>query len=664
MLYLVSNPRERSSNWDRLHSSVFWSILLFVLAAGSIAWGQAEPIAGLPITLTGETGLGLAGASGSGGPGSSSLYWSTAATLDGYYHDPRFLKFNVSPLYVYDRDAEGVNLFHNDNEGLIANVNFLNSSNMPISFSYALTWNGSTAIVSGPTPINSESSGFAHNWTLSWSYRRGIHWPTFSVSYSSGASNSMLASGEGGEISYLHHNLQLTSTYNLLGFRFFGNFNLFHAEETAPDLLALGVTGNDKSDQKVFNAGGDRALPWIKGNTDFRFTRTETTGTLLGGGATQTFDNAGATVNSTPTPHLVLNASANYNSNGLAQAISGLLVNGNTGVATPFSTTVFTPLGSSRVATGSATYTVGHGFSVFGVVGQEKDNIAGAEDVTAFTTAAGMAYSHKLFGGNFSATYNMGRTDVKAMLDETDATGSLFLQQLGNDVLTQSATANYFHGVGRWNMQGSFRFVDTGLSQSGISATGITKSVGAVLAASTRLRNAWNFSLGGNYAHNDVSPAGANADVSEGVTASIANRTLSVTGQWQRSSGYSALCAGASGILCPISATGAQLIPSYSSVSDGESVAVTWSRRRLVLNGNYTRSSLNLSNPNLNNLNLNQFTSQSGNNFWYVQAQYRYRKLTMRAEFRHWTQFISTNQSLNLSQNGWIFEVLRPFRIF
>ena len=645
---------------------VLWSAVLLVLAAGSSAWGQVEPIADLPMTLSGQTGLGIAGSSGTGGPGTSSIYWNTSATLDGYYHDPRFLKFNVTPLYTYDRSAEGLNLFHDDNEGLMANVNFLSASKMPISFAYGLTWNGSTAIVSGPNSISSTSRGFAHNWSISWAYRRGFHWPTFSVTYSSGASDSVLANGQGGQISYLHHALQLNSTYNLLGFRFFGSYNLFHAEEQAPDLLALGFGGSNKSDQKMYIARADRGLPWIKGNTDFRFSRTDTTGNLLGGAAPQTFDNASGTLNSTPTPRLVLNASATYNSNGLAQALYGLIINNNTGVVTPFSTTIFTPLGSSQVVTGSASYNVGHGFNVYGVVGQEKDNISSAEDVTALTRSGGVGYAHRLFGGNFSASYNIGTTDVTAILHDTDANGNPFLLHVGNDVITHSATASYFRPVGRWNMTGSFRFVDTGLSQSGIMVTGITKTVGTNVSASTRLRNTWNFSVGGNYNHDDVSPAGANANVSDGVSASIANRTLSITGQFQHTSGYSALCAGSSGIICPLTATQQLLIPAYGSISSGESVAVTWTRRRLVLNGNYTHSSLDLSNLSFNNLTQTGIssTSQSGNGFWYLQAQYRYRKLTMRAEFRHWTQFISTNQYLNLSTNSWIFEVLRPFRIF
>jgi hypothetical protein len=643
---------------EGFYISVLWSAALFVLAAGSIAWGQVEPISDMPMTLSGVTGVGLAGASGDG-PGSDSLYWSTAATLDGYYHDPRFLKFNVSPMYTYDRDAEAEDLFHDDNEGVSANVSFRNSSTMPINFSYGLNWNGNTAITSGPNPISSEASGFSHNWSLSGNYHRNFRWPTFSFSYGSGGNDSKLAYGEAGQLSYHHRNLQLTSTYNILGFRLFGNYNLFHSEEESPDLLSLGLGGTNTSDQKSYIAGGDRALPWIKGNTDFRYSRTETTGSLLAGGATQTFDNASATLNSTPSKRLVLNATALYNSNGLAQILSGFLVNNQNGALTPYSTTIFTPLGASQVITGSASYQVGHGFNLYGVVGQEKDDISSVEDATALTTAGGVGYGHVLFGGSLAASYNIGRTNVLETAYETNAAGVPVLVSIRNDVLTQSATAAYFKPVGRWTMAGNFRFVDTGLAQTGVSATGVSRSFGTNIAASTRFLHAWNFTLAGNYNRSDITPAGANATVSEGLTASMGNRTLNVTGQFQRSSGYSTTSAFG---IAPITQPGVATViypyaSVYNSVSNGDTLTVTWTHRRLILNGNYSHTGLDLSQTELE-------SNVSKNSYWFIQSRYRLRKLTFRAEFRHWTQSATANQALNLSTNSYIFEVLRPFRLF
>jgi hypothetical protein len=343
----------------------------------------------------------------------------------------------------------------------------------------------------------------------------------------------------------------------------------------------------------------------------------------------------------------------------LAEILSGFIVNTQTGVGTPFSTTIFTPLGASQVITGSASYNVGHGFNLYGVVGQEKDDISSVEDATALTTAGGVGYAHRLFGGSLSAAYNIGRTDVHAMLDETNANGTLVLVSQGNDVLTQSATGAYFKPVGRWTMAGSFRFVDTGLAQSGVSTTGVSKDLGANIAASTRIRHAWNFTLAGNYDRSDISPAGANATVSEGLTASMGNRTLSVTGQFQRSSGYST--ASSFGI-APITQPGVAPViypyaSVYGSVSDGETVTATWTHRRLILNGNYSHTGLNLSQTELK-------SNLSTNTYWFIQSRYRLRKLTFRAEFRHWTQSATAIQTLNLSTNSYIIEVLRPFRLF
>ncbi len=625
---------------------VIWTCLFLALSAAA----QIEPIGDMPLTLSGQLGVGFSGGNGSVAnarisSASRSFVFTGSGTLDGYFHDVRFLKFSVSPNINLTRNGNGDQIgFQGLNNGVSTNVGFLSGSSMPINVQYSWFRTSSTTINNGPGAVEYASIGSSRHFGINWSFHKRNKLPSFSASYGQGSSSSKLAGAKDEGVVNNQRSLTLLGNYQLAGFRFYGSYNRFGGDQRLPDIFRLNLPenyGKSKQDSRYF--GVSRQLP-RNTNFDIRYNKTNTETNEFGTPLDRTFDTAGMNVTSTPIKRLILNFSADYMSNGLGMLVS-LIFSDGTVITAPLNLS-----GRSFSYSTGASYGIGHGFTVSGAVSHSDEKQMSTLKIVSDNYMGSLSYARALWKGMFQATYSAGSMSAEFQLANLPP-------QLrpSNSSLAQNGTVGYARRLSSWMMQAQFRSANTGADTAGVPVTLISKTYGGNVNATRRLWNRWNFELSGNYSKSDLTPH--TSGMSQGtIQASISNRTLGISAQQQFGTGFSAITT--AGIL-PVSVTALPsetLFKLYNTGSRGTAVAVTWRRRRLAIVSNYSRSSLDLD--------MFSRSESTGNTNFDVRATYKLRKVDVRAEFRHWTQHSSANKNLNLAANSYMISVVRQFRAF
>ena len=615
-------------------------LALVALGAGQAAWSQVQPIPELPITGNGTFGVGYAGSSGSGSAGgqsaagTNSVFVLTDATVDGFYHDPRFLRFTLTPNFHWSHDSEVTQALNNQNEGMGASVQFLSSSSTPVYFQYNLIRISTANLAGGSVPISVAATGLSQTFSLSTTLHH-LTWPTLSFNVSKGESHSNVEGVNLPENTASNFNYGVSSSYSLLGFRLNGGYTHSSIEQSTPDLLNLGVPQNSQLQQGTETASVQRNLPWHS-NLDLHYSHSDEDTVLSGINLQQTYDTANGFFYSTPTPRLSVSASASYNSNVSGELLAQVLSGSVTNAPTPVQTT-----GRELSLGASASYVLGHGFQALANAEQTQSHGAGVE-VTFDSAGGGLGYTRMLFRGRFSASYSPEYYTIR----QTQA-GSPNLTSSG---LLNNGTATYARRVGRWFATANFNYSRMSAYEQFINPVA-SQSLMGTATASTRLAHEWNLTAGMTLT--DASYAGINGRLAASVYGSLANRTWTFTLQDNFGHGYTV----ASPLgLQPITTPTILVLQTYYSTSQGVSGTVNYNRRRLTITGTVTDSFADVATPtgpvNTGNLNLE------------ATLTYKFRRLDCRAGFRRWNQSASTNGGLNLGVQSYYFEVFRRFHLF
>lgn len=609
-------------------------------------FAQAHPLEEMPINLAGTLNVGYLGGK-SDGSLINSYYFGGNATMDGYYHDPRFVRFEVSPNYRFDRNGQQELLTHESNQGVTSRVDLFSATSMPISFSHSFLRVASTNFTGGDTPLSLAANGTTNDFGISWAFHRG-RLPAFSFNYGWGSTDSVVEGWSGSGITSTHNSIGATVTYTLLKFRLFGSVTRFQTDQHRPDILGLGYAGSGKASQRGENFGVSRMLPF-KSNFDAHFGRNNTNTNYFSTPLDQQYDTAGANLNSTPTRRLLLNFSTNYSSNIAAQLLSQV-------VAPSSSTTIgggnlpgviTTNAGGSAISyNAGASVDASHGFWVTGAADREMAKLSGQTSTTTAFTGSVM-YGRALKGGLLNAMYTGGYTDLGLRL----ATGST----LSTSSILNAVMAGYARRIGRWNAQGVFRLSNSGADSQIWPVPLVSRTINADFTASTRLWHKWNFAGGFNLDKASATMLNRNSSLNKGFHVTVSNRTWSFLVQNQFNAGYSFVSP--MGIV-PVNLPGAipALLPqTYYTDSKALSFAVTYTRRRLQITTSYTNANFDVSGARL---------AGASNSFLDSRLYYKFRKLDVRAGFRRWTQATDNLTSLNLGTNSWYFELARNFRLF
>ncbi len=384
--------------------------------------------------FTGNLGAGYSGAYGNVQSSSHQLNWNGSAALNGYYYNPNFLSFNLTPYYDESRansDYRSVG----DSSGLAFSSAIFSGSHFPGAVSYTRDYNSSGNFAIPGVP-DVTTHGNSDNLGVRW----GVNLPdlpTFSAFYNqSRGSASLYGSNETSSASSRSFGVQ--SQYNLEGFHLNGNYNHSTTLSEVPAFLqSLGESSNSTSDNYSF--GVSHKLP-LSGTASAGFNHSDFNAEAGNYNLQGTVNNAFANVGLNPSTKLSLTGNLNYVDN-LAANLTQVLLTGS------IPGQLFTSSGSHSLDINwIATYQLPFDIAANGMIDRRDQSFLG-QTYTSWMFGGGLSTTHSLWGGLITGMFRLAdfRTDGVA-------------GNSGTNALSVICNGNYSRDVGRWRFTGNLSY--------------------------------------------------------------------------------------------------------------------------------------------------------------------------------------------------------------
>jgi hypothetical protein len=405
------------------------ALLLFLVPVAA----QVQVGDNVNLHLNGMLSSGYSGNYGDLIESSHSLTFGGYGNLNGFYYDPNFVTFDLTPYYNQSRDNSLSQSITNAS-GFNFSSGIFSASHFPGSISYSRSYN-STGSFGVPGLANFTTYGNNDTFGINWS-ALVPNMPTLSVGYQRGNSQySIYGTSGNGNNDFQGFNVR--SGYTLDGFNLSAYYTNSTGQAQFPELFGsspqLEVT---HSDSQSYGFGAGHSLP-LRGQFSFNFNRSEMSDNFDGIGYSGTVDTVAAAAGIQPINKLHLSFAANYSDN-LTGSLYQSAINAGAIVLQP------SPNSSSNATdlTGTADYAFLPNLHVQGYVERRTQYFLG-ENFGANTYGGGVTYSHELLGGNLNA--------VAMVTDNTVDNNNL--SSIG---LTANTTyARYF---GAWYVDGSFGY--------------------------------------------------------------------------------------------------------------------------------------------------------------------------------------------------------------
>ena len=309
------------------------SLALLLLA--SVASAQVQIGDNTHMNAGGLFTVGYAGDYGNETTSSHGINFGASGNINGYYYNPNFLNFSITPYYNQSRaDSDYQSL--TDASGVAASANFFTGSHFPWVRSATTTpITVREPLVCRDFPIfttQGNGQGYGINWSALFP-----DWPTLSVGYQHGSGSGTLY-GTDQESSNSLDIINVRSSYTWDRF----HFNAFYDHTKSDSLFPEFLTGGTLTDNFTHSNGQDvgisasRSLPLCKCGSMFaNFTHSEYSSNFAGGelsdATLSSFDanTETAGVNFHPTLKLSLYTNQSYTSNLSGYFLQGLANNNN-----------------------------------------------------------------------------------------------------------------------------------------------------------------------------------------------------------------------------------------------------------------------------------------------------------------------------------------------
>lgn len=590
----------------KLATSAIWFVVLGLarlLSAQGVQVGENTHMnAGALLTM------GYAGDYGDQIQSSHGLNFGASGNLDGYYYNPNFLNFSITPYYNQSKaDSDFQSL--TSASGVAATANLFTGSHFPGSVTYRYDYNstGTLGLTGSPNfTTQGVGQGFGINWSALFP-----GWPTLSASYSQGDGSGTLY-GTNQETSSNQHLFNLRSTYNFAGF----NLNAYYDHNTLQSILPEFLAGNGDEvlhdNGSDFGFGASRSIPWWNGQFYADYTHSTVASNYLvtseqnnnASNYTADMEMAGATFH--PTNKLGLFVNQNF-TNNLSGYLNQGLVNGGTIVPV--------------VNLGSNTYSITEGGGANYII----TNNLWAQGQATF-------YDQSYFGQTYSGTYISGNVNYGRKLFDMFTFSAGIVDSstgLGTNNVGFLGTVNYFRKYGQWETSGNFSYAQNVQSVL-ITETTSYYNYSANLHRQFSSRVQWTVTFNGNHAGLSSDKNSTNHNESYATLLSL--RHFSLNAQYLTGMGNSILTN--AGIV-PLPPTPGILNPNliyYNQKSYGG--GINWSPiHRMSLSGSYSRA--------LSNTLANSIYSKNNTEILYGQLQYQLRRIGLLAGYTRFTQGIS-----------------------
>ncbi len=538
------------------------------------------------------------------------LQFGATGTVSGYYFDPNFINFNITPYYNQSKADSDFQSLTNAS-GVAATANFFTGSHFPGSVSYRYDYNSTGTLGLSGTPnftTQGNGQGFGVNWSALFA-----GWPTLSVGYQQGSGSGSLY-GTNQETSSDQHLFDVRSTYKLAGF----NLNAYYDRNSLHSVLPEFLAGNSQdtldSSANEFGANASRTIPVWNGQFYANYTHSTVSSNYLAttqqdnttSSYTADIETVGATFH--PTAKFGLFASQTFTNN-----LSGYLNQGlaNTGTIPPV-----VNLGSNSYSStegGGANY-------------QLTNNL--------WAQAQATHYDQHYFGQTYAGTYLSGTVNYGRRLFDMFTFSAGIVDSstgLGTNSVGFLGTVNYYRKYGQWQTSGNFSYAQNVQSVL-ITETTSYYNYSANLHRRFSERVQWTAIFTGNHA--GLSSQKNSTNHSESYSTTLSLRHLAFNAQYLNGLGNSILTP--NGIV-PIPPTPGEPNPNlimYDATSYGG--GISWSPiRRLSLSGTYNRA--------LSDTLSNSIYSKNNTEIINGQLQYRLRRIGILAGYTRFTQGISAS---------------------
>jgi hypothetical protein len=516
--------------------------------------------------------------------------------LSGSFYNPNFLNYAIS-AYLNQSRANSDFQSISDASGISASASIFGGSKFPgaVSFSKGYNSAGNYGI---PGVSNYVTHGNNDEIGVSWSMNLPRK-PTLSAGYQLGNNNySVYGSNDQGTNSF--HSLNLRSTYEFAGLDMTGFYSKGGSNSLIPEVISGGANSQVQSGSDGFGGGVSHKLPF-EGSVSMNANRSSWNTSYEGTSSTGTVDTANMFASMHPATKLSINGSLDYSDNLAGQLIEAVV---SQGAAAPSS--LGNQTSYSFDAQASATYLPAQYLQTTLFI-ERRSQFFESQLYSVSSYGGNAAFSHKLRGGNFSATVTFSGNE-----------GS----QDSEDSLGFATTEHYSNEIAGWHIDGSFGYAQ---NMQTLLVTYLNSSYN--FSGNVRRRfGKFGFSAGAGGSKTALTDQPGTASSSQDYNVSLGYSTLiTANGSYSKSNGL-ALATGAGLISAPVpvSALPSDAFTFYggTSYSGGVSSAPI---RGLTMSAGYSRSNSNTTNSGI--------ATMSQNEQYNAIIQYQIRKMGFTSGF-------------------------------
>ena len=480
--------------------------LLFMVLVPSVP-AQTPSNNKLGFTMDGDASFGYNAFLGDQVQSSHNLDFGGAANLKGYYYDPKFLSFFVTPYYSQSRLNSNFQSIFNST-GVTASMQLFNGGHTPGSVSYTKSFNqeGEFALPDvGTYRTRGQGQTFGIGWGLSFPKL-----PSFDIAYNFGdGSSNVLGTTTTGSNHY--RTLTLGSGYEIKGFLLSASYLNNHLSEALPEGLDFSKLVQVTTEQSTVQLNISHRLPF-DGNIHSNVNRTDFSFDFAGVPVSETYDNVTTSLTMNPLHRLTVGANVNYYGNLAAFLLQPVLPTSPGALAGTVNNS-----SSSWDISEMASYAVTQQVSLQGWADQRMQDIFGYHVGSQFYSGSA-SYNRPFLGGTVGL---YGGLSVYT----TSVSPAAQIGTMGS--------VTYTRRIDAWTMNGSFYYSRN--AQTAIAA--YTQSGYGYGVNLSRVVSGWRWSLNASGIKTSVDTLSNSSTFADYYNTSISGKWLSFAGSYARSNG-------------------------------------------------------------------------------------------------------------------------------
>jgi hypothetical protein len=600
------------------------AVMMALLAAALPAAAQYE-IGGIDlIKLTGILGAGYNGAYGNQEISNHSLAMNGSASLNGFYYNPNFLSFNLTP-YLNESRANSNYRSVENSSGFAFSSGIFTGSHFAGSINYTRDYNKSgNFALPGVPDVTTHGNG--DNLGINW----GVNLPDLpnvSIFFNRSASSASLY-GTNEMTNAFSENVGLRSVYNLDGFQLTSTYNHIDSHSELPAFLESQAESSSSSGDS-YSFGVSHKLPF-NGSAAVGYNHSDFSADSAGYTTSGSVNNAFGNVTLTPTDRLGLSGNMNYIDN-LAASLDQLLL--ASGVPTP----LYNSSASHSLDTNFlATYKLPHNIVADGMMGRREQSFLGE------------TYTSTMIGGGFNAATSFRGGTLSGLVRLADFRNGAVGTSPASSSFSLTAGTNYTRDLGQWRLTGNFNY-----SQNQQTLL-VAYTTSFYTYGATANHPIWKLRWAGTFAgtHSGIVQQAGTASSSQSYSMTLFSRYITGSAAYSSSNG--------SGVLTPAGIAPSP-VPSLTPMLlfGGKSYNYSLGStpiRRLILSASYSVAHGNTTQPDL----VSTYHTKSLN----ALVQYRFRQIGFTGGFSRLQQGFSLSGTMPFDGSTFFVGINRWFDFF